>query len=329
VLAVERETSRAKLILARTWAFVWNSIGRLGPHRVGNLSASMSYYALLSVFPVAIVLASGAGLLLGDDAAARDDVVEFLFKELPLSESEGRNDIEKVVDGVTDNAGTLGVIGGIALLVSASALIGAARNSVAVVFEAECARGALRGKAVDLALVLGIGVLFALSFAGTLLGQFDPDFGDGVFDVIDTVLTATGALLPIALGGLVFTILYTVLPVTRPRFRDIWPAVLFATVAFELVKEGFGFYLDNFADYSAVYGSLGAVIAFMVFVYLASFVFLIGAEMAALGPEVMRGDHDPGAGDDDGDGKPLGDEVRDFLKGLVSRNPTGEHEIRR
>ena len=171
----------------------------------------------------------------------------------------------------------------------------------------------------------------ALSFAATLLGQFDPDLGDGFFNVIEDVLTATGSLLPIALGAIVFGVLYTVLPVTRPRLRDIWPAAVFATLGFELVKRGFSFYLDKFADYSAIYGSLGAVIAFMVFVYIASTVFLIGAEMAALGPEVMRGDHDPGANDDDEDGesKTFAEEVRGFLKSLVSRNPTGEHEIRR
>ena len=148
--------------------------------------------------------------------------------------------------------------------------------------------------------------------------------------MIEDVLTATGALLPIAISALVFTVLYTVLPVNRPRIRDIWPAIVFATIGFELVKRGFSVYLDEFADYSAVYGSLGAVVAFMVFVYIAAIVFLFGAEMAALWPEVRRRRARPGRrGDDDGDSKSFGEEVRDFLKSLVSRNPTGEHEIRR
>lgn len=326
---MERETSLPKLILARAWALIWNSIGRLGPHRVGNLAASMAYYALLSLFPAAIVLAAIAGLVL-DDEAARQDVIDFLFDELPLSETDGRSDIESLVDGVVSNAGTLGLVGALALLIAASALAGAMRNSVAVIFEAPVSRGALRGKGVDLLLVLGLGLLFIASFAATLLGQFDPDLGDGFFNVVEDVLTATGSLLPLVLGAFVFAVLYTVLPVTHPRLRDVWPAILFASVGFELVKRGFSFYLDKFADYSAVYGSLGAVIAFMIFVYIAATVFLFGAEMAALGPEVMRGEHDPGAGDDDDDGesKTFGEEVRGFLKGLVSRNPTGEHEIR-
>ena len=324
---LEAETSRPKLYLARFWALIWNSIGRVGPHRVGNLAASISYYALLSVFPAAIVFAAVAGLAL-DDQTAREDVIQFLFDELPLNETDGRNDIETVIGGVTDNAGTIGIIGTIALLISASALVGAIRNSVAVIFEGDCSRGVLRGKGLDLLLIVGLALLFAVSFAATLLSKVEPDLGDGALNWIESALTAPGALLPIAISAVVFTVLYTTLPVNRPRIRDVWPAIVFATIGFELVKWGFSVYLDNFSNYSAVYGSIGAVVAFMVFIYIAAVVFLFGAEMAALWPEVRAGEHDPGSGDDDGPSKSFGEEVRDFLKSLVSRNPTGEHEIR-
>lgn len=325
---MDRETSRPKLYLARAWALIWTSIGNLGRHRLGQLAASMSYYALLSVFPAAIVLAAAAGFLL-DDPSAHEDAVQYLFDELPLSDTKGRSDIEDLVNGVTKNAGTLGLIGGIALLISASALIGAIRNSVAVIFEADHTRGAIRGKGLDLLLILGLGVLFALSFAATILSQFDSNLGDGFFNVVETALTATGWLLPIALTALVFTVLYTVLPVNHPRIRDVWPAIVFATLGYELVKHGFTFYLNNFANYNAVYGSLGAVVAFMGFVYIASLVFLFGAEMAALWPEIRAGEHDPGSGDDDdGPSKTFLEEVRDFGKSLVSHNPTDEHQVR-
>ncbi len=322
------ETSRPKLYLARLWALIWNSIGRVGPHRVGQLAASISYYALLSVFPAAIVLAAVAGMIL-NDPTARQDVIDFLFDELPLNETGGRSDVESLVKGVTNNAGTLGVIGGVALLISASALVGAIRNSIAVIFEGDVSRGALRGKGLDLLLILGTGLLFVVSFASTILSKVEPDVGEGALKVIESVLTATGALLPIVISILVFTVLYTVLPVTRPRIRDVWPAIVFATLGFELVKWGFSVYLENFSNYSAIYGSLGAVVAFMVFIYIAAIVLLFGAEMAALWPEVRDGDHDPGSGDDDGPSKSFLEEVRDFAKSLVSRNPTGEHEIRR
>jgi membrane protein len=276
----------------------------------------MSYYALLSVFPAAIVAAAAAGWIL-DDPGAREDAVSYLTEELPLSSDQGRSDIESLLDGVTSNAGALGLVGFIALMFTASGLVSAARNSVDTIFDDNIRRGALRGKGLDLLLVLVLGVLFAASFATTLLGRLDVVLGGSIGDAIDTVLNATGALVPLVLAAIVFTVLYLVFPTERLAWRDIWPGVVFAALGYEGLKTGFSLYLDHFADYSAVYGSLGAVIAFMVFVWLASMVFLLGAAMASVWPAVKRGDYDP---DSDEPDEPFREKVRSFLVGLVSRN---------
>jgi len=302
--------------LDRFWRLFSNAISNFSRHRGTQLAASMSYYALLSVFPAAIVLAAGAGWIL-DDPGAREDAVNYLTDELPLSDGQGRSDIESLLDGVTQNAGTLGLIGVVGLMFTASALISAARNSVDTIFDDDIRRGALRGKGLDLLLVLALGLLIGLSFATTLLSELNLVLDGGVGDVIDEALNATGALLPLALSAVVFLALYVILPTEPLTWRDVWPGVLFAALGYELLKRGFSVYLDSFADYSAVYGSLGAVIAFMVFVWLASIVFLLGASMAALWPGVRRGDYDP---DPDDPGKPLWEEVLSFLRGLVGRN---------
>ena len=311
------------------WALIWNGIGGMSRHRSTVSAAAMSYYALFSVFPAAIVLAAGAGFVL-DDASARQDVVDFLFRELPLSDdAQGRSDIETLVRGVTNNSGTLGVIGLVGLLIAASALISATRNAIDLIFGGRVTRGFIRGKALDVAFVLSLGVLFALSFAATLLSRFQPDLGGGVLNLVEDVVSFGDFVVPLVLSAFVFSVLYTVMPVEHPRLRDVWPGVVFAAVGFELLKLGFSVYLDTFANYSAVYGSLGAVVAFMFFTFVASLVFLLGAEIAALWPEVRSGKHDPGAGDDNGPSKSFGQELRDFGRSLVSRNPTDEHEIPR
>lgn len=295
-----------------------NAAGGMGRNKGTQSAAGMSYYALFSVFPAAIVLAAVAGLIL-DDAGARADAVDYLFRELPVSTEDGRGSIDDMVRGVTRNAGALGLIGTLGLLISASALISATRAAIDRIFGGPVTRGMLRGKALDLLLALAAGTLFLLSFAATLVAGLSPDLGGGVLDAIESALTAGGALLPIAISALVFAVGYTVLPVERQRLRDIWPGVLVATLGYELLKRGFSFYLDKFADYSAIYGSLGAVIAFMFFVYLASLVFLFGAEIAALWPRVRAGELD--SGDDDGEGATLGERLRELGHSLIARNP--------
>lgn len=318
--------ARLKRGLGLAWTLLEHGIRGMGRHHSTQLAAGMAYYALFSVFPAAIVIAAGAGFVL-DDPAARADAIDYLFRELPLSEDQGRIEIERLVDGVSANSGTLGVVGLVALLISASALMSAIRNSLAVIFEGTITRGALRGKGVDLALMLGLGLLFALSFVATLVSGLDIELTGGVGEAIETALTATGALLPIVLSAAVFAVLFRVLPTHHPPLRDTWPGVLFATVAYELVKRGFSFYLESFTDYSAVYGSIGAVIAFMFFVFVASVGFLLGAEIAAIWPAARAGAFE--SGPDDEPGPPFSTQVRDALTGLFKRNEADEVPIHR
>ena len=302
--------------LGHAWSLLYNGIDGISQHRGTQLAAAMGYYALFSVFPAVIVLAAAAGSVL-DDPAAREDVVDYLLRELPLSEEDGRGDVESVLDGVTANAGTLGLIGLAILIVTASALVSAARNSLSIIFEENIRRGALRGKALDVLLVVGLGILVAISFLASVIDQFDPDLsgtvGNWIQDVVDL---ADVTVVPIVLTGILFMVAFKVLPAERRPLRDLWPGIVFATLAYELVRRGFSWYLDTFGNYDAIYGSVGVIIAFMFFVYLASLAFLLGAEMSAAWPRI-RDDN----GSADGEGKPLGEEIKGFVKRLFTRNP--------
>jgi membrane protein len=311
----ERARARAGHALARAAKLIERSVDAFARHHCPQLAASISYYALLSIFPAAILMVAIFGVVIGDDEA-RTEVVDFLFENLPVSEGEGRKDLEKVVDGVTSNTGALGVVGLLGVLYSASALMGAIRNSLAIIEETERQRPPLRAKALDLLLVLGLGILIALSFAATLVRGLAVDLSKDLGftgRVIDEALNAVGFLIPFTLSLIAFTVILTVVPYPRPRLRDVWPGVLLAAVGFELAQRGFALYLENFGNYSAIYGSLGAVITFLVFIYIAAMVFLLGAEMATLWPRVRAGEFD----DSDGDGEPFGERVRGFLRGLV------------
>jgi len=312
--ALTRLRARAGHAVGRAGKLAERSIDAFFKHRCPQLAASISYYALLSVFPAAILMAVIFGQIISDDDARRE-VVDFLFDNLPVSEDQGRRDLEKVVDDVTGNPATLGIIGLAALLYSASALMGAVRNSLAIVWGSERERPPLRGKGLDILLVLGLGLLIALSLAATIVRGFAVDLSKDLGltgRVLESALDASGFLIPFLLSVITFAVVYRVVPHPRPRLRDVWPGILLAAVGYELAKRGFALYLENFGNYSAVYGSLGAVITFLVFIYIAAMVFLMGAEFAALWPRVRRGEFD-----DSGEGKPFGEEVRGFLRGLV------------
>jgi membrane protein len=76
--------------------------------------------------------------------------------------------------------------------------------------------------------------------------------------------------------------MYRFLPRCEAKFRDVWVGALLAAIAWSLVKEGFAYYLgSSFANFQAVYGALGTVIALMTWIYISSVIILAGAEFAA------------------------------------------------
>jgi membrane protein len=322
---VTRLRARAGRAAGRAWKLTERSVDAFFRHRCPQLAASISYYALFSIFPAAIVMAAILGIVIDDDDA-RTEVVDFVFDALPLSEEEGRQDLEQIVEGVTKNTATLGIVGLAGLLYSASALMGAVRNSIAIIGGSERERPPLRGKALDILLILGLGILIALSLAVTIVSGFAVDLGKDLGFLgraLQSALDSSSFLIPFVLALVAFVVVFVVVPHPRPDLRDVWPGALLAAVGYELAKRGFTLYLENFANYDAVYGSLGAVISFLVFIYIVAMVCLLGAEFATLWPRVRAGEFD-GA---DGDGKPLADRVRDLLHGLVferrERKPRG------
>ena len=86
-----------------------------------------------------------------------------------------------------------------------------------------------------------------------------------------------------------FLFLYRFVPAAPTRLRGIWPGALAAAAGFEAVQYGFSLYLTYFGHYNKIYGSLGAIVAFLFFIYLASSVFLFGAEIAAEYPRLRAG----------------------------------------
>ncbi len=300
---------------SRAWVLSEHAVRKFFADRCTQLAAGISYFALFSLFPTAIVMAAIFGVIV-DDEQARREVVDFLVGNLPLSEEQGRADLENLLQGVARNSEAIGIAGLAGVLISASALMGAVRNSLNAVWDVEHTRPPLQGKALDILFVLGLGVLIALSLAITVVTRFATDLSEGlgvVGEAVQAVPDAAGWLLPIILSLVVFTILFRIIPPPVDRVRDIWPGVVAATVGYELARQGFSFYLENFGNYSAVYGSLGAVVAFLVFIYVAAMIVLLGAEYAQLWPRVRAGHFDT----DEEPDEPLGRRILSALKGLA------------
>ena len=280
----------AKLLFRRTFS-------EFSDDHCTQLAAGISYYVLFSIFPLAILVVSISGLILTNDDLRRDVVGE-LFEILPL-DAEGEGDLEDAIDSVATPFSVIGLIGILGLLWSASGMMGALRQALNQAWDLDYRRPFLRGKSVDLIMVLSMGFLLALSIGSTIFLQVARRVSDDLSDLLGPVgagatlsFEVVAVLVPLTFSFATFMFIFKFVPSVKTRFVYIWPGALLSAVLFEIVKNSFAFYLRNFGNFDAIYGSLGALIAFLFFVFISANIMLLGAEMAAEWPRVIHGHYD-------------------------------------
>ena len=277
---------------------VRQAIREFGADQCPQLAAGISYYVLFSIFPLALLLLAISGLVLANESL-RADLVDNLFDALPLSEGEGREDLESAISGLTTGISVVGLVSIVGLMWSASGMMGALRRALNQAWDTDYKRSFLHGKLLDFGMVLSLGILMSLSVAATIFLQVARRVSDDLSDALGPLgsgatlsLEVVAVLVSLLLSFVTFMVLFKFVPSVKTRFRSIWPGALLAAVLFEGLKNGFAIYLRNFGNYDAVYGSLGTVVAFLFFVYVSANIMLLGAEMAAEWPRVIHGHYD-------------------------------------
>jgi membrane protein len=76
----------------------------------------------------------------------------------------------------------------------------------------------------------------------------------------------------------IFILLYKFVPNAKTRWRDVWPGAMLAAVFFEIARTLFIFYLEHFANYQVIYGTISSIVILMVWIYYSAFILIMGAE---------------------------------------------------
>ena len=263
-----------------------------GRHASSQLAAAISYRVLFSIVPLVTLLIAILNLVL--PAEPRSDFVNWLFGIVPGDEVE--QSVNRSLRQQSTSASVAGLVALGFLLWSASGMMGALRTAMRVIWDSDTGRPFVGGKLVDLAFVIGAGLLLLTAFALSVVLQVLVGIGQDVSHAIgwegEGRLLGAGVefLAGTGVAFLALLALYRLLPPVHMRFADLWPAALLAAVALQVAMAGFSVYLSHFADWSAVYGSLGAVLAFLVLIYVAATVMLVGAELAAAWPHARPAD---------------------------------------
>jgi len=189
-----------------------------------------------------------------------------------------------------------------------------------VVFEVQVTRPLLRDKLVDYMLVPIIGLPLVGGIVLTTAWRLaQAEFGRALGLVSSPISfsffwNAGAVAIPFALSFTAFAFTYWLLPNPHPRLRYIWPGALLAAVAFEALKVGFAYYLEHFASFDVIYGSVGSVIVLLFWVFLSANIAIFGGEVAAEVPHVLHGEPRHGWDTEGGDWR---QSALSLLRGLV------------
>ncbi|MEU8330694.1 YihY/virulence factor BrkB family protein [Micromonospora sp. NPDC048839] len=299
-----RVPRRMRQLSWRTWRGVLvRSVQNFVNDNCSDWAAALTYYGVLALFPSAIVVVALVGLV-SDGERTLDTVVDLANQvgagSVLTNDDGGVVGVLRSVVVQEHNAKVLLSFGLLGALWSASGFIGAftrASNSIYGVTEGRPV-WKLRPIQIGLAavtLVLLAVVALALIVSGPVT--------DAVGDLINagglarTVWSVAKWPVLAMVMMVLLSLLFWIAPnVRQPRFRWLTPGGAVALVSWTAVSFGFGFYVATFASYKTTYGSLGAAIAFLVWLYLSNSALMLGVQINAevqRGRQLQAGDPDP------------------------------------
>lgn len=259
--------------------FIQDLMLRVQRVEISALGAQLAYFFLLSFFPLLIFLVT----LLPYLNLETTQVYSFLVNLMP---DEVYRLIESTLNEVlTNRNSSLLSIGVLGTIWSASKGINALLRALNKAYDTEN-RVSFIDRGLSLVFTLALVIVIAVAL---LLPVFGQQIGHFLFSIVsiedefESLWRNIRWSMPPLLIFVVLMAIYWLVPNTTPRLKlmGVWPGAMFSTLAWLLVTYGFSFYISNFGNYSATYGSIGGVIILMLWLYFTGMILIFGGVLNA------------------------------------------------
>ena len=276
---------KSKGFLRKTVIFLVMFIKKIGDDDIFALGAQLAYYMVLSFIPFLMFLMT----LVGFSHLNSDAVLNLLSNVMP---TEAFNLIQSTVIEIVDReqTGLLWISIALAIWVSSSGFK-AVIKGLNKAYGVKETRSYIRLKLISmiytilLALIV-IATLFLFVF-GDVIGDFfmkvleHPEFIYYIWNILRYVVV-------ILIMILFFMFLYNATPCVRLGWLEVIPGAVITTLGWISISYIFAYYVNNFSNYSRLYGSLGAVFMFMTWMFITSMILILGGEINAVLAEKNR-----------------------------------------
>lgn len=246
---------------------------------VFGLAAQLAYFFLLSLFPFLLFLVTLLGYLPIDE----NTVMTFISMYAPTEITNLiQTNISQLVHGQSGSLLSISIIG---TLWSASNGINAITKAFNQAYEVEEDRPFLVARLIAIVMTIAmlgvIAVAFLLPIFGEMIGMYIFSFL-GWSENFIKIWNTSRWIISSVVFFIVLLALYTLMPNIKVRIKEALLGTLFATLSWQVVSLGFSYYVQTIGDYSATYGSLGAVIVLMIWFYISGIIIITGGVINAM-----------------------------------------------
>jgi membrane protein len=252
---------------------------RIGEDDVFGLAAQLAYFFLLSLFPLLIFFVT----LLSYLPFSQEDLLGVIGDFAPGETKKFINtNIHEIVGNQNGKLLSFGIIG---TLWSASNGLGAIIRAFNKAYEVKESRSFVVARVMAILFTLAMIFVFIIALLLPVFGKQIGLYLFTKFGLSSEFIEFWNMVRWVLSSVIIFTIfvvLYWLGPNMKVKCVQAVPGAIFATISWSVVSLGFSYYVNNFGNYSATYGSIGAVIILMIWFYLSGIIIILGGEINAL-----------------------------------------------
>lgn len=259
---------------------------KIGNDDIFALASQLAYYLILSFFPLIISIMT----LVGFSNLNADEVLISLSTLLPDTVYALINQtIVEIIN--TQNVGLLGA--SIAITIwSASSGFRAVIKGINKAYNIKERRSYIKRAMVAIFFTLALMIIIVLTLSALVFGKIIGDYITRFLPfehIISIIWNITRYGIVLFMMVLVFAGIYRYTPSKKIPWKEVIPGSIFSSLGWIIVSLAFSYYINNIANYSILYGSLGAVFILMTWLYLTSIILILGAEInSTLAPNSKR-----------------------------------------
>jgi membrane protein len=280
---------RARDVPGLAWGLARDSVAKFLDDSPFEMAAALSFYTMLSLSPLLLIVVSAAGLVWGEDSVR----AQILTQMRELIGTAGAGAVRTVLDrsAFTGHTVTSMVIGVLTLIFGATTVFVELQSALNRIWKVETSPQAttrpallwslVRTRLLALALIFVVGFLLLVSLVVSAGLAALHDYLARSFERGAIVWEVVNFLVSLAVIALLIAMVYRVLPDVRLAWGDVWGGALVTAALFSIGKFLIGLYLGQTSVASA-YGAAGSLVVLLLWVYYSSLIMFLGAEITAV-----------------------------------------------